>query len=266
MINKAPSAATRRTDDGARGNIPDSLVGGRRGVTDSVGTPPSLLAMLRRTHRRRSPVPLWAVIALVLVALAAALIATLGDDPWLVRAAIAVLTAVVVVYARLLCWLRKRLRAADLRLSHTTSALARAERHGVREVFRRERRIAELCLRIDTLQQRLDAATTAGMYVATVLASIDRGGRVTLGYAVTDPADTPAEQPAVAEEQTDEPVVEHVAEEADARSVAALAIRPTEGPHVQIWPNVDDAPTVVDLFRPEDVRRAAGESGEERSA
>lgn len=203
------------------------------------------------------------MVALLLVAVAAAIVAAVARDAWVAGAGIAAVTAVVGVEAVLVFWLRRRLRRTDLRFAQATSAVARAERVGVREVLRRERRIAQLCLRVDTLQARLDEATSASLYVATVLATLDRASRAAAeqepeGEAVPDAGDDATEQtvePPVAEPQAAEPEVE----ELDTKNVAAIAIAPASGPMVQIWPNLDDAPTVVDLLRYEDVRRAVDE-------
>lgn len=198
------------------------------------------------------------MVALLVVAVAAAALAAIARDQWVARAGIAAVTAVVGVEAVLVFWLRRRLRRTDLRFAQVTSAVARAERLGVREVLRRERRIAELCLRVDTLQARLDEATSASLYVATVLASLDRANR-----AATKPepdAEPEAEPAAEAAEQAAEQAPEADAgEELDTKNVAAIAIAPASGPMVQIWPSLDDAPTVVDLLRYEDVRRAVDE-------
>ncbi|MGH3094967.1 MAG: hypothetical protein ACRDMV_03075 [Streptosporangiales bacterium] len=198
------------------------------------------------------------MVALLVVALAAAALAAVARDPWVARAGVAVVTAVIGVEAALVFWLRHRLRRTDLRVAQVTSAVARAERFGAREVLRRERRIAQLCLRVDTLQERLDEATSASLYVATVLATLDRANR-TVEQEADPEADAGADETEQATDEISEAGPGDAGEELDTKNVAAIAIAPASGPMVQIWPSLDDAPTVVDLLRYEDVRRAVDE-------
>ncbi|MGH3322134.1 MAG: hypothetical protein ACRDN9_18570 [Streptosporangiaceae bacterium] len=217
--------------------------------------------MLRRTHRRRPPVPAGVMVALLVAAVVAAAVAAVARDPTVARGGIVAVVAVVGVEAALVFWLRRRLRRGDLRFAQVSSAVARAERLGVREVLRRERRIAQLCLRVDTLQTRLDEATSASLYVATVLATLDRANRAAIEAEPDGEAEAVADAGGNAAERAsaDEVAEPDAGEQLDTKNVAAIAIAPASGPMVQIWPSLDDAPTVVDLLRYEDVRRAVDE-------
>jgi hypothetical protein len=201
--------------------------------------------MLRRSHRRRPPVPVWVAVALLLVAAGAVGTAAVVHDPWLLRATVAALAVVVVVDAILMYRVRGVLRRTQVRLAGVNSALARVESRAAREQIGRQRELATLERHLDLAQAQLREVTGASLHAATVLAELLRNNV----YLAEGRPESVAE--------VDRTLT--AAEEGDAESQDSPGER-VGSTVVQVWPSVDDAPTVVDLVRWDQLRRMTDES------
>jgi hypothetical protein len=199
--------------------------------------------MLRRSHRRRPPVPVWVAVALLLVAAGAVGTAAVVHDPWLLRATVGALAGVVVVDAILMYRVRRMLRRTQVRLAGVNSALARVESRAAREQINQRQELATLNRHLDLAQAQLREVTGASLHAATVLAELLRNN-----VYLADGASAPA--------IADEPVT--AAEDGDAESQDSPDER-VGSTVVQVWPSVDDAPTVVDLVRWDQLRRMTDE-------
>lgn len=199
--------------------------------------------MLRRSHRRRPPVPVWVGAALFVVSAAAVVTALVVRDPWLLRGTVAVLTAVLLVNVWLLRRMRRMLRRAQVEAAGTSSALARAETRASQELLRRDHEIARLDGELETASAQLAVVTGASLYAATVLAELLRNNPLLNVTESGDGASEPAADVADGDLDVD-------ADSADAAASSTV---------VQVWPSIDDAPTVVDLLRWDQVRRMTDE-------
>lgn len=198
--------------------------------------------MLRRAHRRRPPVPVWVAVALLVVAAGSVGTAVVVRDPWLLRATVAALALVVVVDAVLMYRVRRMLRCTQVRLAGVKSTLARVESRAACQQLARDREVAMLERHLDLAQAQLREVTGASLHAATVLAELLRNNV----YLANTP---PAPEPAVRETVT-------AGDDAESRH------SPEAGPGstvVQVWPSIDDVPTVVDLVRWDQLRRIAEE-------
>ncbi|HEX6444868.1 MAG TPA: hypothetical protein VF053_07275 [Streptosporangiales bacterium] len=199
--------------------------------------------MLRRSHRRRPPVPVWVAVALLLVAAGAVGTAAVVRDPWLLRATVAALAVVVVVDAILMYRVRRMLRRTQVRLAGVNSALARVESRAARERIGRQQELATLNRHLELAQAQLREVTGASLHAAAVLAELLRNN-----VYLADGASAPA--------GADEP--DPSAGDGDAESQDSPGER-VGSTVVQVWPSVDDAPTVVDLVRWDQLRRMTDE-------
>lgn len=199
--------------------------------------------MLRRSHRRRPPVPVWVAVALLLVAAGAVGTAAVVHDPWLLRATVAALAVVVAVDAYLMYRLRRTLRRTQVRLAGVNSALARVESRAAREQIRQGQELATLNRHLDLAQAQLRDVTGASLHAATVLAELLRNNVYLAGGESVAEVD----QTVTADEDGD----------AESQDSPEERVGSTV---VQVWPSVDDAPTVVDLVRWDQLRRMTDES------
>ncbi|MQA04578.1 MAG: hypothetical protein GEV07_18315 [Streptosporangiales bacterium] len=183
--------------------------------------------------------PTSAAAVLVVVAAAAVGTAAVFQDHWVLRGAVAALAGVVVLGGLLLRRVRRMLRAAQVEAAGGSVALARAESRAGQELLRRDLEIARLNGELGTSTARLREVTGASLYAAAVLAELFRNNPLLSGTAdeqsVADEGESPAEA-------ADEPTEDSVTDSASSTVV-------------QVWPSVDDAPTVVDLLRWDQVRR-----------
>lgn len=177
-------------------------------------------------------------VVLIVSAAAAVVGSAVVRDPWLLRGSVAALAVVAVVNALLLRRMRSILRRAQVQVAGSASALARSETRAGRELLARDHEIGRLSGELDVASARLVEVTGASLYAATVLAELLRNN--TLMTTDTDIVD------ATATAESDD----------DAEDVANKAASSTV---VQVWPSIDDAPTVVDLLRWDQVRRLTDE-------
>lgn len=201
--------------------------------------------MLRRSHRRRPPVPVWVAVALLVVAAGAVGTAAVVRDPWLLRATVAALALVVVGDAILMYRVRRTLRRTHVRLAGVNSALAQVESRAARQQIVHREEVATLNRRLEFVQTQLREVTGASLHAAAVLAELLRNN-----VYLADAADAAA---ATAEDATPSDDVADDAESPDSPEEHGGSTV------VQVWPSVDDAPTVVDLVRWDQLRRVADE-------
>lgn len=160
-------------------------------------------------------------------------------EPWFLRGAVVALAAVVLVNVLLLRRMRRMLRSAQVEAAGTNSALARAETRASRELLHRDHEIARLDGELNVASAQLVEVTGASLYAATVLAELFRNSPL-LNVAVSDIAPTEAANAVADGEDTAD-------EDSPAKAASSTV--------VQVWPSIDDAPTVVDLLRWDQVRR-----------
>lgn len=180
-------------------------------------------------------------VALLLVAAGAVGTAVVVRDPWLLRATVAALALVVVVDAILMYRLRRALRRTQVRLSGANSALARVESRAVKQQLSHVAEVASLNRHLELAQAQLREVTGASLHAATVLAELLRNN---VYLADTAPA------PAAADDDT--PPADNAESQDSPEEQAGSTV-------VQVWPSVDDAPTVVDLVRWDQLRRMTDE-------
>lgn len=179
-------------------------------------------------------------VALLLVAAGAVGTAAVVRDPWLLRATVGALAFVVVVDAILMYRVRRMLRRTQVRLAGVNSALARVESRAARQQLSHHEEVATLNRHLDLAQTQLREVTGASLHAATVLAELLRNN-VYLADAPSAPAATADDARTDDAESQDSPA------ERGGSTV------------VQVWPSVDDAPTVVDLVRWDQLRRLTDE-------
>lgn len=207
--------------------------------------------MPRRNHRRNPPFPLWLECILAVVGAGAVLAAVVAPTVWPARGAVGVVALVAVAEALLLRRFDRLLHDAYVQVARAGGALARAEAQGRAELRRRESEVTQLGAEVGLLRSRLARVTAANTYAAAVLAELNRRGGRLAGEDDAQPAAIPIADPQSGDADRDD----RTEPAADAASSAV----------VQVWPSVDDTPTVVDLVRWDQVRRlAAGETDEER--
>lgn len=182
-------------------------------------------------------------VGLFLVAAGAVGTAAVVRDPWLLRATVAALALVVVADAILMYRVREMLRRTHVRLGRVNSALARVESRAAKQQLSHHEEVAALDRHLDLAQAQLREVTGASLHAAAVLAELLRNN-VYLADATPAP-DVTAD--GVAGTDSDDADSRHSPEPGTGSTV------------VQVWPSVDDAPTVVDLVRWDQLRRIVDE-------
>lgn len=185
--------------------------------------------------------PVWVAAALFLVAAGAVGTAAAVRDPWLLRATVAALALVVVVDAILMYRVRETLRRTQVRLGRVNSALARVESRAAKQQLGHDQEVATLNRHLDLARTQLREVTGASLHAATVLAELLRNNVYM--------ADAPR---AAATTVDDAPPGDDAESQHSPRGRGGSTV-------VQVWPSVDDAPTVVDLVRWDQLRRMTDE-------